>query len=119
MMTDNKITGNLGEDLAAVWIEEKGYTIIERNWRHRFWEVDIIASKNNRLHFFEVKTRTTKRFGHPEESIGKDKMHSLKRAAEEYLYKHTEWKYLQFDVLAITLLYNQPPEYFFIEDVFF
>jgi putative endonuclease len=118
-MTENKITGNKGEDLATIWLAEKGYTIIERNWRYRFWEVDIIASKGKLLHFFEVKTRTTQRFGHPEESIGNDKMKSLKRAAEEYLYQHSEWKYLQFDVLAITILHNQPPEYFLIEDIFF
>lgn len=118
-MNDNKTTGNLGEELAAEWLIKKGYTIVERNWRYRFWEVDIIASYNNRLHFFEIKTRTTKRFGHPEESIGKEKMQSLKKAAEEYLYRHTQWKYLQFDVLAITIINNNPVEYFLIEDVFF
>lgn len=118
-MTENKMTGNKGEELAATWLEEKGYSILERNWRFRFWEVDIIASRNNILHFFEVKTRTTQRFGHPEESVGNEKMQSLKKAAEEYLYKNPEWKYLQFDVLAITILNNQPPQFFLIEDVFF
>lgn len=118
-MTNNKTTGNRGEELAAQYLVQHGYTIIERNWRFKFWEVDIIACKNNMLHFFEIKTRTSNKFGNPEESIGKQKMANLRNAAEEYQYLHAEWKYLQFDVLAITMHYNQPIEYFLIEDVYF
>ena len=70
-MSYTKETGNYGEDLATAWIANKGYLIIERNWRHKHWEVDIIASKENKLHFFEIKTRRSAIFGHPEESIGK------------------------------------------------
>ncbi|QEC68653.1 YraN family protein [Panacibacter ginsenosidivorans] len=118
-MSYNKQTGNKGEDMAAVWIQQKGYSIIERNWRFKHWEVDIIASKENKLHFFEVKTRTSAKFGHPEESIGKIKMQSLINAAMEYQYLHPEWKLLQFDVLSITMIRGTPTEYFLIEDVFF
>lgn len=118
-MSYTKQTGDTGEDMAAAWIVEKGYTIIERNWRFRHWEVDIIATKANKLHFFEVKTRTSAKFGHPEESIGKKKMQSLINAAQEYQYMHPEWKLLQFDVLSITMIRGIPTEYFLIEDVFF
>ena len=118
-MNHNKTTGDKGEILAVAFLEKSGYTIVERNWRFRHWEVDIIASKNNRLHFIEVKTRTTEKYGKPEESIKREKMDSLKNAAEEYLYIHTEWKYIQFDVVAIMLHYNAPPEYFLIEDIYF
>ena len=118
-MTYNKQTGNKGEDMAAVWIQVKGYVIIERNWRFKHWEVDIIASKENKLHFFEIKTRTSAKFGHPEESIGAKKMQNLLNAAQEYQYLHPEWKLLQFDVLSITMLKGTPVEYFLIEDVFF
>ena len=118
-MSYTKQTGNKGEDLAAAWIQDKGYNIIERNWRFKHWEVDIIANKENKLHFFEIKTRTSALFGHPEESIGKRKMQSLLRAAEEYQYMHPQWKLLQFDVLSITILKNKPIEYFLIEDIYF
>ena len=118
-MTYNKQTGNKGEDMAAVWIQAKGYVIIERNWRFKHWEVDIIASKENKLHFFEIKTRTSAKFGHPEESIGTKKMQCLLNAAQEYQYIHPEWKLLQFDVLSITMLSGTAIEYFLIEDVFF
>ena len=118
-MSYTKQTGNKGEDLAAARIQDKGYNIIERNWRFKHWEVDIIANKENKLHFFEIKTRTSALFGHPEESIGKRKMQSMLRAAEEYQYMHPQWKLLQFDVLSITILKNKPIEYFLIEDIYF
>ena len=118
-MNGNRTTGNKGEQLAADYLQNKGYTVLHRNWRFKHLEVDIIASKGNRLHFFEIKTRTSNKFGNPEESIGFEKMSHLKDAAEEYQYQHPEWKYIQFDVLAITILYNQQPEYFLIEDVYF
>ena len=118
-MNWNKTTGNKGEELAATYLSGKGYTVIERNWRFRNAEVDIIAAKNNRLHFFEIKTRTSGKFGKPEESMSYTKMKMLKIAAEEYQYKNPQWKYVQFDVLAITIVYNVPTEYFLIEDVYF
>lgn len=118
-MNTNRTTGNKGEELAAYYLQQKGYSIIERNWRYKYLEVDIIASKGNRLHFIEIKTRTSDKYGKPEESISTKKMANLKNAAEEYQYLHPEWRYVQFDVVAITMLYNEPTEYFLIEDVYF
>jgi putative endonuclease len=118
-MNYRKDTGNKGENIAAQYLAKQDYTILERNWRFKYWEVDIIAAKQNKLHFVEVKTRSNERYGKPEESIGRDKMNSLKHAAEEYLYLHPEWKYIQFDVLAITLHGNEAKEIFLIEDVYF
>ena len=118
-MATNQETGNKGEEMAAVHLTKKGYKILERNWRFKRWEVDIIASQGKFLHFFEIKTRTSNRFGNPEESIGREKMNNLRNAAEEYQYQHPEWKYIQFNVLAITLNYGEPIEYFLIEDVYF
>ena len=118
-METNKQTGDKGEALAAEYLATKGFEILEKNWRFKNYEVDIIASKNKRLHFFEIKTRTSRRFGYPEESITYDKMNSLKNAAEEYQYRNPDWKYIQFDVLSITILPDAPIEYFYVEDVYF
>lgn len=119
-MTENKNTGNKGEAMASVYLEKNGFKILERNWRFKHWEVDLIASgKDNRLHFIEIKTRTTTTYGYPEESIGKKKMTNLRNAAEEYQYLHPEWKYIQFDVVAIMLHFNAPAEFFLLEDVYF
>lgn len=117
-MAKHIITGKKGEELAAVYFTEKGYEILHKNWRHKHWEIDIIATKNNRLHIIEVKTRTSTLFGHPEESINKKKIKYLIDAAEEFTYLNPEWKKIQFDVLAITQIAGKPVEYFLIEDVY-
>ena len=87
-MSNNLGNGKKGEDIAADYLTKNGYTLLERNWRKHHWEVDIIASKDQFLHFIEVKTRYSLRFGFPEESISKDKMKNLKNAAENYQYQH-------------------------------
>ena len=117
-MAHHNHTGILGEQMAAEYLLEKGFSILHQNWRHSHWEVDFIASLNNTLHFIEVKTRRTKKFGYPEEDVTKKKMENLINASEEYLYQYPEWKIIQFDVLSITILKNKPAEYFFIEDVY-
>ena len=119
MTNDNLSKGKEGEEIAAAHLAKLGYTLLERNWRFRRWEVDIIASKDRFLHFVEVKTRHSLRFGRPEESITRDKMNNLRNAAEEYQYLHPEWKYIQFDVLAITIIDEKVKEIFMIEDVYF
>lgn len=118
-LEQNRDTGRRGEDIATQWLEQKGYDVLHRNWRFRHWEVDIIASRGNRLHFIEVKTRSGLRWGRPEESITKEKMMNLRHAAEEYQYLYPEWKYVQFDVIAITLLNGGVQEIFMTEDVYF
>lgn len=119
-MYHNKNIGNQGEQLAVAYLQQQGFTILERNWRYRFWEVDLIASKDQLLHFIEVKTRTSMTYGYPEESITTGKMESLKNAAEQYQYLHPQWQYLQFDVLSINLYFSgKPTEYLLIEDVYF
>ena len=117
-MAHHNNTGVLGEMMAAKYLAEKGFTILHQNWRHSHWEVDVIASLNNILHFIEVKTRRTQKFGYPEDDVTKKKIQNLINASEEYLFLNPGWKLIQFDVLSITLLKNKEPEYFFIEDVY-
>lgn len=117
-MAEHNLTGNTGEALAATYLSEKGYNIMHQNWRHSRWEVDIIAGKNGILHFVEVKTKRTKKFGHPEENVDSKKIQNLINASEEYLYQNPQWKRIQFDILSITILKDEPAEYFLIEDVY-
>ena len=118
-MNNNILTGNLGEEIAVKYLTEKGYKLLHRNWRYKHLEVDIIFSKNNKLHFIEVKTRRTLLYGYPEQSIKRDKMNFLKNAASAYMHVYPQWKYLQFDVVSIILDGDVPKEIFFIEDVYF
>ncbi|HMJ45785.1 MAG TPA: YraN family protein [Ferruginibacter sp.] len=117
-MASHNQTGLSGEGMAVKHLIEKGFDILHQNWRHSHWEVDIIASKDGILHFVEVKTRKTKKFGHPEESVSKKKIQNLIDAAEEYLHLHPQWQRIQFDILSITILQHEPVEYFLIEDVY-
>ncbi len=115
--------GKKGEDLAAVWLRQKGYSILHRNWRHRHYELDIIAAKENSLHFIEVKSRNSTTFGYPEESISLNKFRNLQRAAAAFLVQFPSHKRIQYDVLSI--LRNRHPgskepyAFLLIEDVYF
>ena len=103
--------------MAVKYLLDKGYTILHRNWRHKNWETDIIATKNSTLHFIEVKTRRTTTFGYPEEDVSRKKVKNLMGAAEEFLLLNPGWKLIQFDILSITMEKNKTPEFFLIEDV--
>ena len=117
-MAEHNEFGKDGEDMAAKWLHDNGYQILHRNWRHKQYELDVVALKNNFLHFIEVKTRHFSSFGHPEDSVGKKKFKNLQRAADEYLYLNPGYKWIQFGILAITLFKDREPEYFLLEDVF-
>ncbi len=87
MARHNK-TGQEGETLAIQYFTAKGYTILHCNWRYSHYEIDIIAHKDDMLHFIEVKTRTNAKYGHPEESVDKKKMENLMKAGEAYLFQN-------------------------------
>lgn len=117
-MANHNILGAGGEALAVKWLSEKGFVILHKNWRHSYYEVDIIASLENVLHFVEVKTRRNKKFGEPEESVDNKKIMNLLKAGEAFQYQFPQWKRVQYDVLSITLQPGGNAEYFFIEDVY-
>jgi putative endonuclease len=110
--------GKEGEHMAMQWLKEKGYEILHLNWRHSHYEIDIVATKENFLHFVEVKARNFSLNGHPEDSVTKKKFSHLKKAADEYLFLNPGYKWIQYDILSITLFSDREAEYFFIEDVF-
>lgn len=110
--------GARGEDLAAGWFTGQGYNILQRNWRHGRYEVDIIAGRNNILHFIEVKCRRSTAYGHPEESVSPKKLEHILQGAAGWLSKWPGYRRVQYDVLAITLRKETPPEYVLFEDVY-
>jgi putative endonuclease len=116
MAMHNKL-GSEGEELAAAWLVEKGYRILFRNWRFSYYEIDIIAVKGKVLHIIEIKTRNASRFGFPEESVTKKKFRHLQKAADEFLFRHPGYRWIQYDILSITMGRGKK-EYFLLEDVF-
>lgn len=117
-MANHNDIGKNGESLAATYLQRKGYTIVCKNWRHSHYEIDIIASKGKKLHFIEVKTRSSALYGHPEDSVTKKKFRFLQNAADEYLYLNPGHHWIQYDILSITFQNEGPPEFFLLEDVF-
>ncbi|RDV11754.1 YraN family protein [Pontibacter diazotrophicus] len=110
------LTGQTGENRAAAYLLQQGYTIVRRNFRHRRAEVDIIAQKENLLIFVEVKTRSTDRYGYPEEAVNYRKEEMILNAAQAFIYK-IDWQHdIRFDIIAITL--NTPVTIHHIEDAF-
>jgi putative endonuclease len=119
MSSQNLNIGKQGEVLAANYLKGVGFTLLDLNWRHHHWELDIIAALGSTLHFVEVKTRTSLLFGHPEQHISVKKMRHLKNAACHYHYLHPNYKNIQFDVISIMIEPGKEPEIYFIEDVYF
>jgi len=117
-MASHNELGKDGEQLAVKWLEEKGYSILHRNWRHSHYEIDIVASKGKFLHFVEVKARNNSLYGNPEDSVTKKKFKNLQKAADEYLFLNPGHQWIQYDVLSITLHKNGEAAYFLIEDIF-
>lgn len=109
--------GKVGEKLAELWLVEKGYTIIDHNWRCGKDEIDLIATKDGMLHFVEVKCRSSNFIGHPEEAVNKKKIKILLRGIEQYIFLHPQYNDFRLDILSITQIPGSEAEYFFIEDV--
>ena len=93
--------GKKGEEIAKIFLEEKGYEILETNWRHDKDEIDIIALDSEELVIVEVKTRSTDFFGEPEESVGYFKENFLIRATEAYLEENNLDIDSRFDIISI------------------
>ena len=116
-MAVHNILGQKGEQMAEEYFRSRGYTILHRNWRFRRYEIDLIAKKEETLHFIEVKIRSSKKHGLPEESVTDRKLRFLMKAADAFLDMNPKYKQIQFDILAISLCDNES-EYFLIEDVY-
>ncbi len=103
-MADNrKKLGQWGENLAAKHLEDKGYEIVERNWRMARGEIDLVVRGGQELIFVEVKTRRGRKMGSPEEGITRHKADKLLMLAQQYLAQHdleVDWR---IDLVAVEL----------------
>ncbi len=109
--------GREGEKLAEAYLADQGYTMLHRNWRYGRYEIDLIATKNNKLHFVEVKFRSSTQFGNPEEAVNQKKVKSLLQAIEQFLYLNQQYNDFRLDILSITKHPEGNIDYFLIEDV--
>jgi len=98
----NKL-GKDGELIAFMVLQRDGFAILETNWRFQKAEVDVIAQKDGFLIFIEVKTRGSKKFGNPSDSIDKKKISLYKDAVEGYLEQYPSELEVRFDVVNIII----------------
>ena len=103
-MTNNNLDfGKLGEDLAVNYLINKGYQILERNWRSGHKEIDIIALDGDTLVAVEVKTRKSNTYGEPDIAVGAMKQKMLIWAADAYVrYKNLDVE-VRFDIISIVI----------------
>jgi len=95
-------TGRRGEDAAAAMLERRGWRILDRNWRSRHLELDIVAREKDVIVFVEVKTRAAGGMQQPFEALGKTKRERLARAACAWLREHDSWGCAcRFDLAAV------------------
>lgn len=91
-----------GEEAVRCWLEQRGFVFLERHFRTRSGEIDLVMRDRETLVFIEVKTRQTHRYGVPEESVTDRKVERMADAAEEYLRRHPAWKGpLRMDLVCI------------------
>ena len=102
MAKHNKL-GKEGELIAFMFLQKENFHILKTNWRYQKAEVDIIAQKDGFLVFIEVKTRSSKKFGRPEDAIDKKKIALYKDAAEGYLEQYPTEDEIRFDVVSIII----------------
>jgi len=113
---NTKKIGDKGEDFAAKVLESKGYEILERNYRFKRSEIDIIALHKNILIFIEVKALHSFFHGFPEERVNQAKINKLMEAAEDYIYGINWQKDIRFDIVSINL--TNLKDYLHVEDAF-
>ena len=99
--------GAAGEVLAARYLRDNGYEILGANYRSRFGEIDIIATRFRYIVFVEVKTRSaatnTEKYGHAADAVTEEKKQHLRHAASRYLALHPSKKKPRFDVAEVYL----------------
>ena len=117
-MAEHNDLGKQGEELAAAYLEKKGYRILEKNWRQWRHEIDIIALSGKYLVVVEVKTRQSNFFGEPETAVTREKQKSLIRAANAYIRYRNLQDEVRFDIVSV-IISNTGEKIHHIEDAFY
>ena len=102
-MRKTKDSGDVGETLAESILIEKGYEIVDKNFRSKYGEIDIVAKNDDKLVFVEVKTRWSKRYGKPEEAVTPRKLKRIKRTIDYYLLVNKVKMSYRLEVVAIQI----------------
>lgn len=100
-MAQHNDLGKKGEEDAINYLKNKNFIILEKNYRYRRAEIDIIARKENNLHCIEVKTRSRIDYGNPESFVSKAKIKLLIEAINQYVENNMLDVHIQFDIISV------------------
>ncbi len=118
--TDRQLIGQRAEDLAVDFLHSRGLEILDRNFRRRLGELDIVAREGDTLAIVEVRTRASNRYGGAAASVDFRKQQRLVRAAMQLLQQHRELAHLpvRFDVIVVTDISSENPRIEWIRHAF-
>lgn len=111
--------GNLGENEAVKYLKKNKYKILERNYRKRCGEIDIIAQKGDRIAFVEVKTRSKTEYGEPAEAVTYHKQQKIKKTALFYIGEKNIEADFAFDIIEVLINNKKIPSVNHIENAFY
>ena len=117
-MSAHNILGKAGEDAAAKYLEQNGYTIRDRNWRKNHLELDIVADKDKELIIVEVKTRTGNGYGGARRAVDARKRALIRRGAAEWRRQLPEPVPSRYDIVEVLYREGKPPEFRHIRGAF-
>ena len=104
MNWQNQKTGAIGEKIALSYLKKNNFKILSRHFTSRWGELDIVAKKDEKIHFIEVKTRIGEKKGKPYEAVNYFKIKALRRVIDYYLFKNKFFNFkLSLDVVSIVL----------------
>ncbi len=107
-MYQKHIIGKFGEDEAVKYLEQNGYIILDRNFRCKRGEIDIIALEKEKIVFIEIKSRTNEKYGLPADAVTTQKIKHILNTAEYYLYiRNLENIAVRIDVIEIFIYNNK------------
>jgi len=107
-MTNTTAIGRTAEAAAAAYLEERGFIVLDRNWRNRWCEIDLVARKDGVIHFIEVKYRRTTAYGAGYDFINYEKANRLTRAALAWCQAHYYQGDYQIDAVSLSGVADNP-----------
>ncbi|UCG28098.1 MAG: YraN family protein [Bacteroidales bacterium] len=110
--------GKVGEEKAVIYLQKKGFKILHRNWRHKAWEIDIIALEKETLVIVEVKSRTHDYIDDPVNAVTGKKQRFLLNAADAFIRENDIDRKIRFDVVAV-IFYPEKIEIEHIDNAFY
>lgn len=105
-MAEHNKLGKKGEEIAVAHLQERGYVILETNWRAQSAEIDIIAKKGNTLVVVEVKTRSSIEYGLPQDFVKPAQIQRLVKAIDQYITIKNLDLEVRFDIIAINKIFS-------------